>query len=66
MSAIEIGCLHSPKGRTYRVKWNNKTREVFVAEPDGFLFPGSVIKCCAKASSASDAMKVAEAFVYNR
>jgi len=58
MSASVIGKVKSGKGKTYEVKWNAASREVYVA------YAGWT--SCGKASSAGDAMRKAEAFLYNK
>jgi len=55
MATVELGRVKSPKGKSYKVKWNPATKSVFV----------SGMKA-GRASSASDAMHVAKAFVHNR
>ena len=58
MSATIIGRVKSGSGKTYQVKWNSTSREVYVSCA-GWSYAG-------KASSAADAMRVAEAYVYNK
>ena len=66
MAAKEIGQVKSGKNKTFEVRWDEKTREVFVKDLGGFLFSGVSTKCPTKADSAGHAMQVAEAFVYNK
>ena len=59
MSAEKIGSVKSGKTRnSYDVKWNSSSGEVYVSWA-GLTKAG-------KASSASEAMRVAEAFLYNK
>lgn len=58
MSAQEIGKVQSGKGKTYYVKWNSSSHEVYVSYAG---WSG-----CGKAASAGDAMRRAEAFVYDK
>jgi len=61
MTAKEINRIKSASGKSYKVLWNEKTREVFVKAE--WVNPR---KCPTKATSSSDAMKVAEAFLYDK
>lgn len=59
MSATKIGTVKGGKtGRSYDVKWNSKDRTVYVS------YAGS--SNAGKASSASEAMRVGEAYVYDK
>ncbi|HOE82779.1 MAG: hypothetical protein ACOX51_07170 [Myxococcota bacterium] len=58
MSAQVIGSVKSGSGKTYQVKWDSLSREVYVT------YAGSTY--CGKASSAGEAMRMAEAYVYNK
>ena len=58
MSAQEIGTVKSGSGKTYYVKWNSASGEVYVSYAG---WSG-----CGKASSAADAMRRAEAYVYDK
>jgi len=58
MSAQIIGRVKSGAGKSYEVKWDHSSREVYVSYAGWSL--------CGKASSASDAMRMAEAYVYNK
>ncbi len=58
MAAEVIGRVKSGKGKSYEVKWNHVNREVYVA------YAGWT--ACGKASSAGEAMRKAEAFLYNK
>jgi hypothetical protein len=58
MSAQEIGTVKSGKGKTYQVKWDSSSGEVYVS------YAGW--SSCGKATSAGDAMRRAEAYVYNK
>lgn len=55
MAATSIGKVKSPKGNVFEVKWDSYTKDLYV----GAHHVG-------KASSASEAMIKAEAFVYNK
>ena len=67
MSAKEIGRVKSEKSyKTYAVLWDVKSAEVYVKDLGGFPFGGNSTKCPTKSGSAGDAMRVAEAFVYNK
>lgn len=58
MLAQIIGRVKCGSGKLYEVKWDSSSREVYVSYA-GWSF-------CGKAASASDAMRMAEAFVYNK
>tara|TARA_R110002072_G_scaffold128623_13_gene266490 strand:+ start:9372 stop:9551 length:180 start_codon:yes stop_codon:yes gene_type:complete len=59
MAAIVIGRVKAGKSqKSYEVKWDSASREVYVGW-SGFTR-------CGKASSASEAMTKAEAFVYDK
>jgi len=58
MSATVIGKVKSGNNKTYEVKWDSSGREVYVSWA-GWSYVG-------KASSASDAMRMAEAWLYNK
>ncbi len=58
MGASVIGRVKSGKGKTYEVKWDSSSKVVYVA------YAGWTD--CGKASSAADAMRRAEAFLYNK
>ncbi len=58
MSAQEIGTVKSGKGKTYQVEWDSASGEVYVSYAGG--------SSCGKATSAGDAMRRAEAYVYNK
>ena len=58
MSAQEIGTVKSGSGNTYYVKYDSGSQEVYVSYAG---WSG-----CGKASSAGDAMRKAEAYVYNK
>ena len=58
MPATVIGKVKSGKGKTYEVKWNQMSRDVYVSW-GGWSKVG-------KASSANEAMNKAEAWLYNK
>ena len=58
MSATVIGRVKSGSGKSYEVKWDQSSREVYVAYA-GWSHVG-------KASSANEAMNKAEAYFYNK
>lgn len=59
MAAEKIGRVKSGKSRkSYEVKWNVASRDVYVSYA-GWTFVG-------KASAAGEAMRRAEAFLYNK
>ncbi len=63
MSEQSIGKVRSRSGKEYEVKWND-WGEVYVREIGGWgaRWDGP----SQKATSAGEAMRLAEAFVYNR
>jgi len=58
MAATIIGSIKSGSGKSYEVKWDSASKEVYVS------YAGWA--SCGKASSASEAMNKAEAYVYNK
>lgn len=58
MSAQEIGTVRSGSGKTYYVKWDTMSHDVYVS------YAGW--SSCGKASSAGDAMRRAEAYVHDK
>jgi hypothetical protein len=58
MAAIIIGRVKSGSGKSYEVKWEQSSKDVYVAYA-GWTHVG-------EASSASEAMNKAEAYVYNK
>jgi hypothetical protein len=58
MSAIVIGTVKSGNGKTYEVKWDQMSKDVYVSW-GGWAHVG-------KASSASEAMNKAEAWLYDK
>lgn len=58
MSAEEIGTVRSPSGKSYTVKWDPRSKEVYVSYA-GWAKVGS-------ASSAGEAMRKAEAWLYDK
>lgn len=58
MSAQIIGSVKSGSGKSYEVKWDSLSKEVYVAW-GGWTSVG-------KAYSASEAMNKAEAYLYNK
>lgn len=58
MSAVVIGTIKSPSGKTYEVKWDQMSKDVYVSW-GGWAHVG-------KASSANEAMNKAEAWLYNK
>ena len=58
MSAKEIGTVKSTKGKTYYVKWDSSSHDVYVSYAG---WSG-----CGSASSAGDAMNRAEAYVHDK
>ena len=58
MSAEIIGRVSSGSGKSYEVKWDSLSKDVYVAY--------SGWSNCGKASSAGDAMNSAEAYLYNK
>jgi hypothetical protein len=58
MAAIVIGRVKSGKGKSYEVKWDQSSRDVYVSYA-GWTHVG-------KASSAREAMNKTEAWLYNK
>lgn len=58
MAATVIGRVKSGKGKSYEVKWDQFSRDVYVSW-GGWSHVG-------KASSANEAMNKAEAWLYNK
>jgi hypothetical protein len=58
MSATVIGTVKSGSGKTYEVKWDQMSKDVYVSYA-GWAHVG-------KASSASEAMNKAEAWLYDK
>jgi hypothetical protein len=58
MSATVIGRVKSGGGKSFEVKWDQASRDVYVAYA-GWSHVG-------KASSAGEAMNKAEAYLYNK
>ncbi|OQC17942.1 MAG: hypothetical protein BWX72_00329 [Firmicutes bacterium ADurb.Bin080] len=58
MSATIIGRVYSGNKKQYEVKWDAYSQEVYVSYA-GWTYIG-------KASSASDAMRKSEAWLYNK
>ena len=58
MAATVIGRVKSGSGKSYEVKWDSASREVYVSY-SGWALVG-------KASSAGEAMKKGEAWLYNK
>lgn len=58
MAAEVIGRVKSGKGQSYEVKWDSSSRDVYVS------YAGW--SACGKASSAGEAMRKAEAYLYNK
>lgn len=58
MSANVIGRVKSGAGKSFEVKWDSSSGEVYVSYA-GWSF-------CGKASSAGDAMRRAEAYLYDK
>jgi Tfp pilus assembly protein PilV len=58
MAAQAIGSVKSGSGKTYQVKWDSVSKDVYVS------YAGW--SSCGKAQSAGDAMNKAEAYVYNK
>lgn len=59
MSGEAIGRVKSPRGKEYEVKWDPASHDVYVSY-------AGVSKCREKASSAAHAMRVAEAYLYDK
>lgn len=58
MAAEKISRVKSGKGKTFDVKWSSISRETYVGYA-GWSYVG-------KANSAGDAMRMAEAWLYNK
>jgi len=58
MAAIDIGKVKSGSGKTYEVKWDQLSKDIYVSY-GGWAHVG-------KASSANEAMNKAEAWLYNK
>jgi hypothetical protein len=58
VSATVIGRVKSASGKSYEVKWDSFNHDVYVSYA-GWSYVG-------KASSASEAMQKAEAWLYNK
>jgi hypothetical protein len=58
MSAEKIGSVKSVSGKSYEVKWDSMSKDVYVSYA-GWSH-------CGKASSAGEAMRKAEAKLYNK
>lgn len=58
MSATVIGRVTSSQGKSYEVKWDQSTHDVYVSYA-GWSHVG-------RASSARDAMNMAEAWLYDK
>ncbi len=58
MAAQVIGTVRAGSGKTYQVKWDPASKEVYVS------YAGW--SSCGQASSAGDAMNKGEAYVYNK
>ena len=58
MAVTIIGKVKSGSGKNYEVKWNESTKDVYVSYA-GWAYVG-------KASSVSEAMKKAEAWLYKK
>jgi len=58
MSAEKIGWVKSGSNKSYEVKWDSLSRDVYVGYA-GWTH-------CGKASSAGEAMRKAEAYAYNK
>jgi hypothetical protein len=58
MAAQILGRVNSSKGKSYEVKWDSSTNDVYVSY--------SGWSHCGTATSAGDAMRKAEAFLYNK
>lgn len=60
MAAQIIGRVNSGSGKSYEVKWDSSSKDVYVKGSGGGW------SAAGKANSAGDAMRVAEAFLYNK
>ncbi len=58
MAAEIIGSVKSERGKIYQVKWDHFSKDIYVS------YAGW--SSCGKASSEGEAMRKAEAFVYNK
>ena len=58
MAAQIIGSVKSGSGKTYQVKWDSISKDVYVS------YAGW--SSCGKAQSAGDAMRRAEAYVHGK
>lgn len=58
MGADVIGRVRSSSGKQYEVKWDARTRDVYVS------YAGWA--SCGTASTAAEAMRKAEAFLYDK
>jgi hypothetical protein len=58
MSATVIGTVKSPRGKSYEVKWDQSSKDIYVSYA-GWSHVG-------KASSANEAMNKVEAWLYNK
>ncbi len=58
MAAIIIGRVKSGSGKNYEVKWDQSSKDVYVSW-GGWSYVG-------KATSAREAMNIAEAWLYNK
>jgi hypothetical protein len=58
MGATVIGSVKSGSGKSFQVKWDERSKDVYVSYA-GWTKVGS-------ASSAGDAMRKAEAWLYNK
>ena len=58
MSATVIGRVRSGKGNAYEVKWDSRSQDVYVSYA-GWSHAG-------RAASAGDAMRIAEAWLYDK
>ena len=65
MARQKIGTVKSGKGRNCEVQWDQSAKSVYVATSYD-MFTGSNYAYAGKASSAREAMNVAEAYVYNK
>lgn len=65
MAMETLGTVKSGSKKSWEVKWDSKSREVRVIYRGGF-FGGMVYHDVGKASSAQEAMRRAEAFLYNQ
>jgi len=58
MAAQVLGSVKSGSGKTYQVKWDSASKDVYVS------YGGWA--SCGKAQSAGDAMNKAQAYVYDK